>query len=347
MVGKKLFALAIMGTAALAFPLAAAAQDTADGWAPYQYDSIVNPPENTGVSAWEPFKAMNGAPSVDQHLHDRVLEGAIDIHAHFGPDSYKRQWDAIEIAQRAQAAGLRGIVIKDHYSQTASLAKLIEDHITPGLAVWGGIALDSTVGGVNPMAVLYLAEVQGGRGQVVWMPTHDSEHEVKVSNAQRPYVRVSVDGQLIQQVYEVLDIIAAHDMTLATGHVTSEEMIDIVTAAHARGIDKIIITHPGLGPMFTDPSIDQLKQVAGMGAMVEVVATELFRDNVRSEVVPMMREVGPEHLIISTDSGLVGTPNHVDALVMAARILREEGFTEDELDLMYKTNPAKVLGLDS
>ena len=34
--------------------------------------------------------------------------------------------------------------------------------------------------------------------------------------------------------------------------------------------------------------------------------------------------------------------NHTDAIVMAARILREAGFSEGELRMMFVTNPAKV-----
>ncbi len=59
----------------------------------------------------------------------------------------------------------------------------------------------------------------------------------------------------------------------------------------------------------------------------------------------MIKAVGPAHCIISSDSGLPGLPGHADALVHSARILREAGFSEADLDLMFKANPAKVLGL--
>jgi hypothetical protein len=59
----------------------------------------------------------------------------------------------------------------------------------------------------------------------------------------------------------------------------------------------------------------------------------------------MIRAVGPAHAVVSSDSGLTGWLNHADALVHAARVLREAGFSETDLDLMFKANPAKVLGL--
>jgi hypothetical protein len=304
----------------------------------------MNPAINSSVSGWESYKNRKATRSRDEELDDPVLKGAIDIHAHFGPDTYDRQWDAFEIAKRAQAHGMRGIVIKSHWSETATLAAVARKYAAPGLEVWGGIALNSTVGGINPMAVRAFAEVEGRFGRVVWMPTHDSQHEVTFRGDARPYVRVSEAGSLLPQVLEVLDLISHYGLTLATGHVTPEELLQIVVEAKKRGVDRIIVTHPRSAPMFTDPSVDQLKQVAAMGAYPEIVASTLFRDT-RKDIVAMMRAIGPDHLIVSTDSGLVGTPNHMDALVKAARILRQEGFSEAELTLMFKTNPAKALGL--
>ena len=37
--------------------------------------------------------------------------------------------------------------------------------------------------------------------------------------------------------------------------------------------------------------------------------------------------------------------NHTDALVLAARVLRQNGFDERALDVMFKRNPARLLGL--
>ena len=58
-----------------------------------------------------------------------------------------------------------------------------------------------------------------------------------------------------------------------------------------------------------------------------------------------LRAIGPEHFFVSSDSGLIGTPNHPDALVMAAHALRQNGFDEQTLNVMFKHNPARLLGL--
>lgn len=313
-------------------------------WAPAT-PSIIVPTPNINKDAWEAYKKFNFKPSVDQHLTDPILQGAIDLHAHFGPDSYARQWDAFEIAKLAKARGMRGIVFKNHWSESSGLAYLVRKYAdVPGLEVFGGLALDTPEGGINPQAVRYFAEVEGHYARIVWMPTHDAENEVKYTKEIRPYVRVSDNGVLLPEVLEVLDLIKEYNLTLATGHVSTKEMLQIVAEAKKRGIDHIIITHPGLGPQYTDPSIPELKEAVANGAYAEVVATELF-GKTKDKMIKMIRALGPKHCFISTDSGLVGSQNHPDALVMSARILRKAGFKESDLDLMFRKNPAWLVRL--
>jgi hypothetical protein len=329
---------------ALAAAVAAQAPENPVTWAPAS-SSIVNPSQNKDLNAWQSYRGKFKA-GVEEHLEDPVLKGAIDIHAHFGPDAYDRQWDAFEIARNAHARGMRGVVLKNHWSESSGLAWLIRKYDNvPGLEVFGSLSLNATVGGINPQAVRYFAEVEGHHGKVVWLPTHDSETEVKYLGQARPYVIVSRNGALLPELLEVLDLIAQYKLTLATGHVYAHEAVQIVTEAKKRGIDRIIITHPALGPMYTNPTTDQLKQVISMGAYLEVVSSQLVRPTLREATVQRIRAIGPEHCIISSDSGLPSFFSHTDALVHAARILREEGFSEDDLTLMFKVNPAKVLGL--
>ena len=79
---------------------------------------------------WEPYKTRKPTPSVDQKLIDPALIGAIDLHAHYGPDSYDRQWDAFEVAKLAKERGMRGVVIKNHWTESAGLAWLVRKYGT-------------------------------------------------------------------------------------------------------------------------------------------------------------------------------------------------------------------------
>ncbi|MEI9852429.1 MAG: DUF6282 family protein [Sphingomonas sp.] len=123
--GLKRLAAGLLG-AVLLGGVPAAAQAPA-GWTSAP-GSIVNPPSNTDLDAWNAYKGKSPKPSVDEHLDDPVLKGAIDIHAHFGPDAYDRQWDAFEIARMAQARGMRGLVFKNHWSESAGLAWLVRKY---------------------------------------------------------------------------------------------------------------------------------------------------------------------------------------------------------------------------
>ena len=297
---------------------------------------------------WEPYRERNREPSINQNLQDPALQGAVDLHVHIDPDAYPRQWDAFEVAEIAKGRGMRALLLKNHWTETAGYAEIARTYATQGIEIFGGLALNTTVGGMNPQAVRYFADVAGDWARVVWMPTHDSEHEVKFNEDRREFVPVSEDGELLTETLEVLDVIAENELTLATGHVTPEEALMIIRAAKERGIERIIATHPMLGAQFTDMSDEQMTQTAELGGYIEVVSGNLRPTNEdRQHVFDMIRMVGPEHVIVSSDSGLVGTPNHPDALAMAAVALREEGFTEDEIDLMFKQNPAWLVGLDS
>lgn len=295
---------------------------------------------------WEAYKNAGQRPSVDQRLVDPVLVGAIDLHAHYGPDSYPRQWDAFEVAELAKARGMRGVVLKNHWSETAGIAYLVRKYGVQGIEVFGAVTLDTPVGGVNPQAVRYLVDVTGGWGRIVWLPTHDSEHEVAFNEDERPSVRVSRDGVLLPEVLEVLDLVAEHGLTLATGHVTPAETLQILEAARARGIARSIVTHPLLDPQFTYMSVAELRAAADLGALIEITAGSLWREGPgRERVLEALRAVGHEHFFVASDSGLTGTPNHPDSLVMAARVLRQNGYDERALDEMFKHNPARLLGL--
>src|SRR6266550_5397645 len=139
----------------------------------------------------------------------QTLTGVVDIHVHSDPDSVPRSIDAIDAAKLARSRGMRALVLKNHYEPTASLAYLVRKEV-PGIELYGGIALNRTVGGVNPAAVERMTMVKGGWGRVVWMPTFDAENQVRYSKENRPFVRVSRNGELLPEVKEVIGLIARH-----------------------------------------------------------------------------------------------------------------------------------------
>ena len=141
--------------------------------------------------------------TIAAQAQDNQLAGAIDIHVHCAPDSVPRKIDAIDLARMAKDRGMRGLVLKNHYEPTASLAYVVRK-VVPGLEVFGGVDLNLSMGGMNPAAVERMAMTTGGYGRVVWMSTFDSEAQVRYSKENRPFVRVSQNGQLLPETKQII-----------------------------------------------------------------------------------------------------------------------------------------------
>lgn len=279
------------------------------------------------------------------------LHGVIDVHVHSAPDSGPRAIDAITVARLARDHGMRGLVFKNHYTHTASLAYIVAKAV-PGIELFGGVALNASVGGVNPAAVRHMAATTGGHGKIVWMPTFDSEHYHRNLRPNPGHVSVSRDGKLLPQTLDVLDIIAELGLALATGHSSPEESLLLIEAARERGIRGIIVTHPLPTPVAM--SVEQQKRAAAMGAFLEypfnatLASDHLWKGPPEEKFeayVRAIRAVGPRHVILSSDLGQVLNPVHTDGLTAYFQRLRAAGFSAEEIDLMARRNPERLLGL--
>ncbi|MBZ5642617.1 MAG: hypothetical protein LAO19_07655 [Acidobacteriia bacterium] len=273
------------------------------------------------------------------------LNGVIDIHVHSGPDSTPRSIDAIDLARMAKQRGMRGLVLKNHYESTAALAYVVRE-VVPGIEIFGGIDLNLTVGGINPAAVERMTMMKGGYGKVVWMPTFDNENQVKVSKENRPYISISKDGHLLPEVEQVIDIVAKHQLTLETGHSSPQDGLLIVREAHKRGVQHIVVTHAMASVVRM--TIPQMQEAARDGAFIEFVySSTLGPDRVVDipDFAKAIRAIGPVYCILSSDLGQPANPVHPDGLAMFFQALRKEGISQQDIDLMSKTNPAKALGL--
>ena len=289
---------------------------------------------------------------------DHLLDGVIDFHCHSGPDVIGRLINDFEVVRQAKAAGMRAIVLKNHYTMTADRAQLAMQEIG-GIDVFGGIVLNLSVGGLNAEAVRKMIQMDGRRGKIVWLPTYDGEAQVKQSGENRPFISVVKDGKPVPELTEIFSLIAQHDLILATGHCAADESVILLDAAKKAGIKRLVVTHalsvPGGGA--TD---DQLKQMADLGAIIECtwLGPTPRRPNLRptggnpnrkitvAEYVRVIKLIGAEHFLISSDMGQMQNPPHVKAMRSFILALKEQGLSQDQIDLVAKKNPAKVLGLD-
>ena len=283
--------------------------------------------------------------------------GVIDMHVHSHPDVFGRNMDDIDVARLAQSRGMRGIVLKNHISETASRAALVMK-VVPGIEVFGGIVLNNAVGGVNPNAVEWMHRFYGSRGKVVWLPTFESDKHVKTfSSPDAKGLTVAPNGQVSPEMDAVLRIVARENLVLATGHVHPEEVIAVVRRGRELGVKNMIVTHgftsvPGL-------TMAQAKEVTDMGALIEVcflqfqagpnAALPFLRHWTQvnaKHVAQAAKELGAKSLVISSDLGQSANITHPDGIEVAVSTMKAEGITDADIETMLRKNPAKLLGLD-
>src|ERR1700679_1049559 len=277
---------------------------------------------------------------------ENPLAGVIDVHAHCAPDSTPRSIDAIDLARLAKSRGMRGLVLKNHYQPTASLAYVVRKEV-PGIEVFGGVDLNLSVGGMNPFAVEHMAATTGGYGRFVWMSTFDSEAQVRYSKQDRPFVRVSQNGQLLPETRQVIAVIAKHNLVMATGHVSAEEGLMLIREARAEGVQHMVVTHAMLAPIHMSDA--QMLEAAKMGAYIEFVYNGLlgsYKEFTFKDYARAVRHVGVDHCILASDMGQPANPLHPDGLVALFDGLKKAGFTQAEINRMAKENPARLLGLE-
>ncbi|MBI4331474.1 MAG: cytosolic protein [Chloroflexi bacterium] len=285
-----------------------------------------------------------------------LLKDAYDLHVHTAPDVLPRKVDDVGMAQRVIASGMKGYAIKSHFFCTSERAQIIRK-VYPGCNVVGGIALNSAVGGINPTAV----EMAGRSGaRIVWFPSSDAEHEQKhlahsppdklpnwakiqfqmrAEGVHSPSISILENGQLKQEVFAVLDIIARFNMVLATGHISQAETFALVKAARARKVGRIVITHVTFPSTFY--SIEEQQELVKLGAFMEHCYTTPSTGKVAWQTVfDQIRAIGVDRVLLTTDLGVSTGAFPDEGLRLFAEKLLENGFSETDARTMIVRNPA-------
>ena len=275
----------------------------------------------------------------------RALNGAIDIHVHSFPDNTERSIDGLEVSILSRARGMRGLVLKNHYDPTAGLAYMVRKQVA-GLDVFGGVDLNLSMGGMNAAAVDHMAQVSGGYGRIVWMSTFDAENQVRFSKENRPFVSVSRGGELLPVTKDVIAVIAKRGLALATGHVSAEEGLMLLREGRRLGVQHMVVTHAMNAPI--SMTVAQMQEATKQGAFIEFAGGAVGAANAAARLdtyADAIRKVGSEFCILSSDLGQRGNPLPPEGFAAFILALRARGFTDQDLDRMSKTNPARLLGL--
>jgi len=284
-----------------------------------------------------------------------VLEGAIDLHFHATPDLHDRLMDEMEIAREAREAGMRAVLSKAHYGINASRMYYVSRAVR-GIHTFGGVVLNPAVGGLNPSAVEAAIAFEG---KEVWMPSIFSDAHIKhfkgtyatmPGRVRWPEKGISIldgEGKLLPVVKEILEMIAQANIILGTSHCSEEESRILIDEAFRRGVKKILITHPH--NEVPSLSLEAQLEFARKGAYLEhcfLPTTPMFFNARMKDVIEAIRKAGPERCVLATDFGQVFNPSPVEALRMFILSLMNQGITREEIDIMVRKNPAKLLGLD-
>jgi Family of unknown function (DUF6282) len=285
-----------------------------------------------------------------------LVRGAYDLHVHVAPDVIQRRLDDLELAARFRDHGLAGFVLKSHYVPTAERASVVRA-VVAGVDALGAIALNGSVGGLNPVAV-EIAAREGAR--VVWLPTVDCrnqresraedppgakppmwarlQEELREAGIASPIVDVvGGDGKATAALRDVLRRVALHDLVLATGHLAAHEIMAVVDAAVEEGVRRVIVTHPEFTSQRIPPAAQ--RELAAKGAYLERCFTTPYTGKCSwEELYEGVRAAGPERSFFSSDLGQPFNPPFEDGLALMADRFLDAGFSEQDVHTMAVTN---------
>lgn len=258
--------------------------------------------------------------------------GMADLHAHAAPSLMPRHHDDRNMVAAEQSVGFTTVVLKAHEGST------VERAAAAGPDVYGGIVLNSTVGGANPDAVEVSARL-GGR--VVWMPTISSRaHQAAAASPELSLHReftlqpvdVLDDGKLRDEWYAVLDIVASHDLLLASGHLSASETVVLFREARRRGVERLLVNHPKMAFLHWDQEASQMLEQ--LGAYLELgILPDLIGGDGHS-CLSLVDTYPKTLLAFGSDLGHVDHPSPVDGVAPWLRRLEKRVGEKDAVQIM-------------
>ncbi len=305
----------------------------------------------TGLSDWD--YPLQLTQMDDDSAVGKLLQGAYDMHVHFAPEAeMTRRFDALETALHAREMGLAGFVLKNRTYCTAPLASMVS-RLVPDIRVFGSLTLDAEVGGLNYRAVKAAAGI-GTR--VLWMPVFHSSNSMSVvqrtfnPNLIGPAISIlDGSGVLLPEVENILGVVKDFDMVLCTGHISPAETRALVNKCAQMSVGKVVVTHPMSTVVFEESlSSDEMVALAKSGAIIEHCAQTISPTGDRLDpavVADEIRAAGPGNCILTTDFGGTPHPTIAEGLRMFIASLLKRGLSEQDVEVMVKTNPRRLLGV--
>jgi hypothetical protein len=284
-----------------------------------------------------------------------LLQNAWDAHVHCGPDIVERPQNFLQYGRDVAAAGMAGVVLKDHCGSTQGAASVLGDLYPEGARFLGSLTLNRPVGGINPVAV-EAALLAGVR--IIFLPSQWARNHLEVSpemsfatrfdrvlDAPEPGIVVAEGNRVRPEMLRVLDLLAERDGVLCSSHISADEAIAVFRAGRQRGLHRMVLTHSSLP--WPGATLDTQRRVAEMGVWIEhsvLALSPAMPDPIAPvDFIKGLRAVGPERVILSSDLGQSVNGPAVRAFADQLGRLQEAGLTDVELDLMIRKNPRRLL----
>ena len=286
-----------------------------------------------------------------------IIKGGIDIHVHGYPEALvDTGWDFAWEAKSACDAGMRAIVCKSMHSDTAPMVYFVQqiidkyarerDEEPHPFNVFGGVVLNWSVGGLNPIAVETSAKLGA---KIIWLPSHDAAHHMKVLEEGQGIEVLDKNDEVVPELVEIFKVIARYNIILDLDHISTKERYIITEEAQKYGVKKILLTHPQWN--VNRMSIDQMAEISKMGAYVGLYlysAFPHFNNPVcdRTEVLKIIEKVGVDKCVMGTDFGSMLNPPPVEGMKLYIRLLLAMGVSKKDIRTMLVTNSSKLLGIE-
>jgi hypothetical protein len=256
-----------------------------------------------------------------------------NLHTHAAPSMLPRHGDDRATVAAERALGFSTIVLKAHEGSTVERAAVIGD------GVYGGVVLNSPVGGANPDAVEVAARL-GGR--VVWMPTVSAHtHKAGASSPELSVHRgfelravdvTADDGTLLPQWLDVLDVVAAHDLLLASGHLSADETVVLFSEARRRGVQRLLVNHPKMA--FLHWNDEASRALQAVDAHLELgILPDLLSEADHSSLT-LSRSYPTSLLVFGADLGHADHPPPADAVAPWLHDLEQHVGTDTAIAIM-------------
>ncbi|CAN5275258.1 DUF6282 family protein [soil metagenome] len=288
----------------------------------------------------------------------KVLNGAVDLHTHSGPSPFPRRLNHVEASYDGARIGMRAILIKSHHHNTVmdllAMADQLKDAPTPA---YGGVALNSEVGGINPSAVAVAIQM-GGRA--VWGPTvsagqhirahsHDDGFPTAGSNLEEKEETIWASaGNVSPETVRVTQLVAEANIMLTGGHLDVESQKALFATARENGVKRLLLHHPDF---IINASEGDVEELLGYGAFVEHEMS-MYHPAVEApgfpiqQLVDWIHRIGPERTVIDSDLGQKINPLPVDGYIYVIQQLLDHGIPEKDIRQMICVNTAFLLGLE-